>query len=192
MQQALLTDRELVQSYLDGSQAAFTKLLARHKNRIYTSIYLLVRNESLANDLFQETFFKVVECLHSGQYREQNSFLPWCLRIAYNLSIDYLRKRNKSPEVVYLDTYQMPNIPSDAQRAEQVIIHSQIHQQIRKLLDKLPPDFREVVILRHYAELSFREIAEITGTNVNTTIGRMRYAIKYLRRDIKSYEAIIL
>ena len=150
MHQQKASDNELIALYLKGDERGLEDLIYRHKSRIYTSIYLLVKDKDLANDLFQDTFIKVINTLRSGNYQEEGKFLPWVLRIAHNLVIDYFRKEKRMP-----------------------MVH-----------DELPDDQREVVMMRHYANMSFKEIADIMGCSVNTALGRMRYALLNMRRII--------
>lgn len=182
-QQQNLTDQELVQQYLSGREQAFAELLRRHKTRVYTAIYLFVRDKYIAEDLFQETFIKAVKKLNSGLYNDEGKFLPWLLRIANNLCIDYYRKTKRSPKVTNPDGYDIFSVlPFHETGAQEAIIKSEDQRTVRALIDQLPPDQKEVLILRHYADYSFKEIAELTGVSINTALGRMRYAIMNMRR----------
>ncbi|GDX47967.1 MAG: sigma-70 family RNA polymerase sigma factor [Bacteroidetes bacterium] len=182
-QQQNLTDQELVQQYLSGREQAFAELLRRHKTRVYTAIYMFVRDKYIAEDLFQETFIKAVKKLNSGLYNDEGKFLPWLLRIANNLCIDYYRKTKRSPKVTNPDGYDIFSVlPFHETGAQEAIIKSEDQRTVRALIDQLPPDQKEVLILRHYADYSFKEIAELTGVSINTALGRMRYAIMNMRR----------
>ncbi|MFN9883932.1 MAG: RNA polymerase sigma factor [Bacteroidota bacterium] len=182
-QQQNLTDQELVQQYLSGREQAFAELLRRHKTRVYTAIYMFVRDKYIAEDLFQETFIKAVKKLNSGLYNDEGKFLPWLLRIANNLCIDYYRKTKRTPKVTNPDGYDIFSVlPFHETGAQEAIIKSEDQRTVRALIDQLPPDQKEVLILRHYADYSFKEIAELTGVSINTALGRMRYAIMNMRR----------
>lgn len=178
-----LEDRELVALYREGKEWAFAELLNRHKNRIYTAIYLIVRHEETAHDLFQDTFIKIVDKLRDGKYNDEGKFAPWALRVAHNMSIDYLRRcKNKSAVNLDLNEDSFRTLETSGDNAEQHLVRSQTHDTLRNYLDRLPLEQREVVVLRHYADLSFKEIADLTGVNTNTSLGRMRYALVSLRK----------
>jgi RNA polymerase sigma-70 factor (ECF subfamily) len=188
-QQQIFTDQELVHQYLNGREQAFAELLQRHKTRVYTAIYMFVRDKYLAEDLFQETFIKALKKLNAGLYTDEGKFLPWVLRIANNLCIDYYRKTKRSPKVTNPDGYDIFSIlPFHETSAQEVIIRNEDSRTVRALIDKLPPDQKEVLILRHYADYSFKEIAELTGVSINTALGRMRYAILNMRRMLKEQQ----
>jgi RNA polymerase sigma factor (sigma-70 family) len=185
-QVASLTDHQLISSYLSGDDGAFATLLNRHKNRIYTAIYLLVRDEDLAHDLFQETFIKIIDTLRQGRYNEEGKFAPWALRIAHNLCIDYHRRvKIKSPVLLESDDPVFRTILDEDDNAEEALVRSHIHTQLRSYIDRLPAEQREVLVLRHYANLSFREIADLTRVNLNTALGRMRYALSGVRKMMR-------
>ncbi len=188
-QQQIFSDQELVHQYLNGREQAFAELLQRHKSRVYTAIYMFVRDKYLAEDLFQETFIKAIKKLNAGLYTDEGKFLPWVLRIANNLCIDYYRKTKRSPKVTNPDGYDIFSIlPFHDTGAQEAIIKKEEHGTVRALIDKLPPDQKEVLILRHYADYSFKEIAELTGVSINTALGRMRYAILNMRRMLKEQQ----
>lgn len=181
-----LTDQELVVSYIQGDQASLELLINRHKNRIYTYIYLMVRNQHLAEDIFQDTFVKVIRSLLQNKYRDDGKFVSWVTRIAHNLIIDHFRKE-KQLNVISNDAYDSTIFNTkklSEKNIEDSIIDEQITNDIRKLIDYLPEDQKEVVILRHYAGLSFKEIAEHTNVSINTALGRMRYALINMRKLI--------
>lgn len=182
------SDRELIRTYLRGDEYAFQILLTRHKNRIYTSIYMFVKDTDLANDIFQETFIKIIDTFRSGRYNEEGKFIQWALRISYNLCVDYFRK-NKRRKVITptddFDIFNMISAPDDNQ--ERHIIKNQTYQKVRQLIEALPSEQKEVILLRHYAELSFKEIAELTNVSINTALGRMRYALINIRKMISEH-----
>jgi len=180
------TDYDLVKLFVSGEQRGIESLINRHKDREYTYIYLIVKNHQLAEDIFQDTFIKVIRSLRRGKYRDNGKFLSWVLRIAHNLIIDYFRREKLintySNDDYELDLFNSPRF-SDI-NVEDKIIKDQIHTYVRQLLDELPRDQKEVVILRHYLGLSFKEIADQTDVSINTALGRMRYALINLRRMI--------
>lgn len=186
------TDHELVTRYIKGDVDALNALVIRHKKRVYTSIMILVKDQYLAEDIFQETFFKVIDSLQSGSYKEEGKFLPWVLRIAHNLCIDHFRKVKRKPKVVdsegndILDSIGMFDESAEDKWIKQQSIHA-----LRDLIKELPDEQREVLILRHYAELSFKEIADMTNVSINTALGRMRYALLNLRKMVKDKKVIL-
>ncbi len=192
MQVTLLNDHQLIDVYLEGNEKAFEVLLNRYQQKIYTSIYLFVKDDMLAQDIFQEVFIKIIRTLREGKYNHEGKFGPWAQRIAYNLCVDYFR-RNKRRNVVQgnesFDVFDV--LSSNDMNAEQNIIRSQTHNKIRSLVDKLPPEQREVVILRHYADMSFKEIAGLTRVSINTALGRMRYALINIRKMVEEKEVIL-
>ena len=189
MQIKSLNDRELVRSYLSGNERAFEELLNRHKNKIYTSIYLFVKEKSLAEDIFQDTFIKIIDTLRKGKYNEEGKFVQWAMRIAYNMCVDHFRRNKRKPTVAPTDEFDIFSVLSvSEENAETRIIRSQTHDKVRRLVDQLPPEQREVVILRHYAEMSFKEIAALTRVSINTALGRMRYALINIRKMVEERE----
>lgn len=187
-----LNDRELISCYLRGEERAFEELLSRHKNKIYTSIYLFVKDQSLAEDIFQDTFIKIIDTLRKGKYNEEGKFLQWALRISYNMCVDHFRRVRRKPTVSPTETFDIFDVLSTPElNAESKIIRSQTHEKVRKLVDMLPPEQREVVILRHYAELSFKEIAALTRVSINTALGRMRYALINIRKMVAEKEVTL-
>jgi RNA polymerase sigma-70 factor (ECF subfamily) len=183
----LENDRELIGKYLEGNHSSLEKLISRHQNRVYAYILMIVKNKELADDLFQDTFIKVVNTIRSGAYNEEGKFLQWVMRIAHNLIIDHFRKSKRIPvidngkndEFNIFDTLNVLD-PSIEER----IITEQIHSDVRKLIELLPDEQREVLYMRHYAEMSFKDIAEVTDVSINTALGRMRYALINLRKLI--------
>lgn len=183
MQIQSFPDNKLVKLYLSGNELALQELINRHKDRIYTYIYLFVRDSYLAEDLFQETFIKVIDTLRSGRYKEQNKFVSWVSRIAYNLCVDYYRRVKRMPKVVTRDGFDVFSVLKFSDNSpEDQLIHDQTTQKVRKLIEQLPDEQREVLILRHYSDMSFKEIAEFTGVSINTALGRMRYALINIRK----------
>lgn len=189
MQVKTLNDRDLVRSYLSGNERAFEELLSRHKSKIYTSIYLFVKEKSLAEDIFQDTFIKIIDTLRKGKYNEEGKFVQWAMRIAYNMCVDHFRRNKRKPTVSPTDEFDIFSVISlTDENAETRIIRSQTHDKVRTLVDQLPPEQREVVILRHYAEMSFKEIASLTRVSINTALGRMRYALINIRKMVEEKE----
>jgi len=179
-------DRDLIQAYLGGEEKAFGVLLNRHKSKIYTSIYLFVKDESLANDIFQDTFIKIVDTIRKGKYNDEGKFLQWALRIGYNLCVDQHRRTKRVTFVAPNEEFDIFDVIQDPSRnAEATIMRSQTHKRVREIIDQLPEEQREVLILRHYADLSFKEIADLTRVSINTALGRMRYAIINMRKIIE-------
>jgi RNA polymerase sigma-70 factor (ECF subfamily) len=183
------TDKDLIRTYISGDERAFELLLNRHKTKIYTSIYLFVKDNDVANDIFQETFIKIIDTFRSGKYNEEGKFLQWALRISYNLCVDCFRK-NKRRKIVTptedFDLFNLLDCPEDNQ--ERKLIKSQTHSKVKQLVDALPVEQREVIVLRHYADLSFKEIAELTNVSINTALGRMRYALINIRKMIGEHQ----
>lgn len=180
------SDQELVTSFIDGDQSSLEILISRHKNKVYSYIYLVVRNQHLAEDLFQDTFIKVIKSLLDNKYQDNGKFVSWVMRIAHNLIIDHFRKE-KQLKFISNDNYLTPIFNSrklSEKNVEDSLIDDQINEDVKRLLDYLPEDQREVVILRHYAGLSFKEIAEHTNVSINTALGRMRYALINMRKII--------
>jgi RNA polymerase sigma factor (sigma-70 family) len=184
MQVMPVNDHQLIAQYLEGDERAFKELLDRYQQKIYTSIYLFVKDETLAEDIFQEVFIKIINTLRSGKYNHEGKFGQWALRISYNLCVDYHRRGKRRPHVHINDSSFdiFDVISSHDPNAEQLIMRSQTHDRIRHLVDMLPAEQREVVILRHYADMSFKEIAALTRVSINTALGRMRYALINIRK----------
>ncbi|WP_026904437.1 RNA polymerase sigma factor [Pedobacter glucosidilyticus] len=183
------SDQELVHLYIKGKDAALTELITRHKSRIYTSIYLLVKDEYLAEDIFQDTFIKVIKTLKQGRYNEEGKFLPWVLRIGHNLVIDYFRKQKRSPVITNTDGFDIFDVLGIYdESAEDKMVKEQTHKDLKQLIHLLPSEQKEVLIMRHYGDLSFKEIADLTQVSINTALGRMRYALNNLRKMITEKE----
>ena len=186
MEKVLISDQELVTRFLNGEKGSLDTLILRHKNRVYTYILLIVRKQALAEDIFQETFIKVIKSLLEGKYKDNGKFLSWVMRIAHNLIIDHFRKE-KQMNMVSNDDYETGVFNSkkfSEETVEDIMVFDQICTDVRSLIDELPEDQKEVVLLRHYGGLSFKEIAEQTNVSINTALGRMRYALINLRKII--------
>ena len=192
MQVTPLNDQQLIARYLEGDERSFEELLTRHKSKIYTSIYLFVKDQALAEDIFQEVFIKIIDTLRKGKYNHEGKFVQWAMRISYNMCVDYFRRSKRRPKVSPTETFDIFDVlPLNEDNAEQSIIKSQTHAKVRQLVDMLPPEQREVVILRHYADMSFKEIAQLTRVSINTALGRMRYALINIRKMIEEKEVIL-
>lgn len=187
-----LTDEQLVQLFIDGEVQALDMLINRHKTRIYTSIVMLVKDKYLAEDIFQDLFIKVIENLRSKNYKEENKFLQWTLRIAHNLCVDHFRKLKKEPVVKTSDDRDIFDIIDLKEtNAEQRIIKNQNHNTVMQLVDQLPEEQREIIILRHFADLKFKEIADMLNCSVNTALGRMRYGLLNIRKMMEENHLVL-
>lgn len=191
-QNDVATDNELIVSYLNGNEISLERLILRHQKKVFTSIVILVKDKELAEDIFQETFIKVINTLRSGNYQEEGKFLPWVARIAHNLVIDHFRRQTRMPMVRDTEDYSvMSSLKLTDENVEDRIIRDRTHQEVRMLVEELPYDQREVVIMRHYADMSFKEIAETTNVSINTALGRMRYALINMRRLIRKKQLVL-
>lgn len=178
-----LSDHELINLFNTGNVNAFETLVLRHKDKIYTSILFLVKDKFLAEDIFQDVFIRVIDTIKGGRYTEEGKFLPWAMRIAHNLCVDYFRKVKRTPTIRNSedqDIFEVLNFTEES--AEDKLIKKQSHNRVKDMLDQLPEDQREVIILRHYGDMSFKEIAHITNCSINTALGRMRYGLINLRK----------
>jgi len=183
-----LSDSELISLYKHGNEEAFESIVNRHKRRVYTSIYLIVKDTYIAEDLLQETFIKVIKTIKSGRYNEEGKFLPWLMRIAHNLAVDYFRKEKRYPTIIMEDGGRIFNtleFSEHSYESRQMI--AETHNKLKDLIKELPESQREVLVMRHYMDMSFQEIAESTGVSINTALGRMRYALINLRKKMKKY-----
>lgn len=181
-------DSALVKAYQQGNEKGLEELVTRHRQRIYAYILTRVHDKDLAEDLFQDAFIKVIKTLKKGRYNEEGKFLPWVLRISHNLIIDHFRRNKRMPMMESTEDFDIFDVISDAGlSAENQIIKDQIIQDVRKLIQQLPAEQKEVLIMRHYAEMSFKDIAEQTGVSINTALGRMRYALINLRKLIEEH-----
>lgn len=188
-------DSELVRAYLEGNENAIAILINRHKQRVYSFVFSKVYNHDVTDDIFQETFIKVITTIKEGKYNEEGKFLPWVMRISYNLTIDYFRSQKKQKTVsenVGGEEYSLFDfVHFTEENAEMDWIKSQIHDDVRKLIEFLPADQRTVLELRIFKGLSFKEIAEDTGVSINTALGRMRYALINLRKIIEENNIVL-
>jgi len=192
MSMSKLEDKDLVKSYLEGSEAALAALIERYKSRIFTHVILLVKDREIAEDIFQDTFIKVIKTLKGGRYNEEGKFLPWVTRIAHNLAIDHFRKAKKMPMSRSDDEYDVfATISRDDANVEEQMVEDQIHSDVKELIKLLPPEQRQVVIMRHYQNMSFKEIAESTNVSINTALGRMRYAILNMRKIVQEKKIVL-
>lgn len=192
MEQNLSSDAFLVKAYLNGDEAAFCELLTRHKQRIYSFIYSKVFDRDITEDIFQDTFIKVINTLKRGAYTEEGKFLPWVMRIAHNLVIDHFRKNNRMPKFENNDDFNIFSVLSDqSPNIEKQIIRSQVEEDLRKLILELPVDQQEVLMMRIYRDMSFKEISEHTGVSINTALGRMRYALINLRKIVEKHNIVL-
>ncbi len=178
-----LTDQQLIHLYMEGDANALATVIMRYKDKIYTSIYLLVKDRYLAEDIFQDVFIRVIDTLKGGRYTDEGKFLPWAMRIAHNMCVDHFRKVKRSPSIKTSDDRDIFEVLNFSEPgADQCMMAGQSHERVRKMVDMLPEDQREVIILRHYADLSFKEIADLTKCSINTALGRMRYGLINLRK----------
>jgi RNA polymerase sigma factor (sigma-70 family) len=183
MEKVRINESELVSAYIKGDDAAFDTLVERYKSKIYTTIYLVVKDQYVAEDLMQDTFIKAIKTLRNGKYNEEGKFLPWILRIGHNLAIDYFRRAKRYPKVVFEDGSNVFNTLNFSENSiETIQIKKESHEHLRGLIKQLPDQQREVLIMRHYEDMSFQEIADATGVSINTALGRMRYALINLRK----------
>ena len=192
MQTNQLNDSVLVSNYINGNERSLEILIGRHKQRIYSFIYSKVLDRDISEDIFQDTFIKVINTLKRGRYNEEGKFLPWVMRIAHNLVIDHFRKDNRMPSFKNTDEFDIFSVLSDSSlNAEKRIIKDQIHMDVRNLVDELPEDQKQVLMMRIYRDMSFKEISEQTGVSINTALGRMRYALINLRKVIDKNKIIL-
>lgn len=189
MEKNRLSDSELVSQYKFGNEEAFQELVVRHKSRIFTTIHLIVKDRYVAEDLLQETFIKAIKTIKKGSYNEEGKFLPWIMRIAHNLAVDHFRKDKRFPTIVMengnsvFNTIEFSEVPY-----ESLQIKKEMHNKVRDLIADLPESQKQVLIMRHYMGLSFQEIADQTDVSINTALGRMRYALINLRKNMKKYK----
>lgn len=185
-----LSDQSLIQRYISGDEQSLEILIHRHKNRVYGYVLMVVKDRQLADDIFQDTFIKVINTLKAGTYKEEGKFLQWVMRIAHNLVIDHFRKAKRIPIVEHkrndYDLFDTIRILDSS--VEDRIITEQIHADLRKLIELLPDEQKEVLKMRHYGKMSFKDIADVTDVSINTALGRMRYALINLRKMIKDYD----
>ena len=187
-----LSDAILVSNYIKGDEPSLSILINRHQQRLYSFIYSKVYDRDVTDDVFQDTFIKVIRTLKLGKYNEEGKFLPWVMRIAHNLVIDHFRKNNRMPKFKNSGDFDIFSVLSDgALNAENELVQSQIVQDIRDLVEELPEDQKTVLTMRMYNDMSFKEISENTGVSINTALGRMRYALINLRKLIEKHNIIL-
>ncbi len=192
MEKVQISDAVLVSNYIKGQESALEVLITRHKQRIYSFIYSKVYDRDIAEDIFQDTFIKVIKTLKRGKYNEEGKFLPWVMRIAHNLVIDHNRKNNRMPKFDNSGDFNIFSVISDnALNAEKSIIKGQVEADVRRLIDELPEDQKEVLMMRMYNDMSFKEISERTGVSINTALGRMRYALINMRKVIEKHNIVL-
>jgi RNA polymerase sigma-70 factor (ECF subfamily) len=186
------SDALLVKDYMAGDESALAVLIKRHESKIYGFIYSKVADREVSNDIFQDTFIKVIKTLKTQSYNEEGKFLPWIMRIAHNLIIDFYRKSKKMPLFRETEEFSIFSIMSDdSLTVENQIIADQVEVDIRRLVEELPLDQKEVLMMRMYQDMSFKEISETTGVSINTALGRMRYAIMNLRKIIDKHQIVL-
>ncbi len=182
----VLTDNELIAKYLDGNHQMLECLISRHQKKIFSYILMIVKDKAIAEDIFQDTFIKIINTIRSGFYKEEGKFIQWAMRIAHNLTIDHFRRIKKIPTIENKDEFNIfDTIKVYDESIEEKMITEQIHADVKSLLEMLPDEQKEVIILRHYADMSFKDIAEHTNVSINTALGRMRYALINMRKMMK-------
>jgi RNA polymerase sigma factor (sigma-70 family) len=178
-----LTDKVLVQNFLDGDNKSFETLLSRHKSRVFAFIMSKVKNRDITEDIFQDTFIKVINSLKRGKYNEEGKFLPWMMRISHNLVIDHFRKESKMRKIRPTAEFDIFDVLDDGSKnQEEMMIQTQVHSDLKVLIEQLPDDQKEVLKMRYFEDLSFKKIADLTDSSINTSLGRMRYALINLRK----------
>ena len=191
MQLSHYSDAQLAHAFCNGDEKALEVLVYRHKDKIYTSVYMLVKDKYIAEDIFQDTFLKIIKTMKSGRYAEQGKFLPWAIRVAHNLCMDHFRRCRQQVMVTLPDGQDISVLFGAGDMASDGIEKRQVHDSVRKLIEELPEEQREVIVLRIYAELSFKEISDLTGVSINTALGRMRYALLNLRKMITDNQMVL-
>ncbi|MCT4698182.1 sigma-70 family RNA polymerase sigma factor [Tenacibaculum retecalamus] len=193
MHKDVVSDSALVRDYINGKELAIELLIKRHQQRLYSFIYSKVQNRDTTEDIFQDTFIKVIKTLKKGRYNEEGKFLPWVMRISHNLIIDFFRKNNRMPTFNNTEDFDIFSVLTDgALNAENKIIKEQILADVRDLVEELPEEQKEVLKMRIYNDMSFNEISENTGVSINTALGRMRYALINLRKIIEKNKIILV
>ncbi|ANH60965.1 ECF RNA polymerase sigma-E factor [Dokdonia donghaensis DSW-1] len=192
MKSVLVTDATLVSNYIKGDEKSLAMLIARHKQRIYSFIYSKVYDRDISEDIFQDTFIKVIKTLKKGKYNEEGKFLPWVMRIAHNLVIDHFRRNNRMPKFDNTGEFSIFSVLSDnSLNAEKQMVRDQVNRDVKRIIEELPEDQKEVLKMRIYQEMSFKEISERTGVSINTALGRMRYALINLRKVIDTNNIVL-
>lgn len=183
------SDQQLINNYLEGNDKSFEILLNRHKDRIYTSIFMFVKDHDKAADLFQDVFIKIIDTIRKGKYNHEGKFLQWALRISYNLCVDQFRRSKRRTKVSSTETFDIFDVlESKDDNMHDIMVRNQTNSKLRELVDQLPAEQREVVILRHYADMTFKEISQLTRVSINTALGRMRYALINIRKLVEDRE----
>ena len=191
MQLSQYSDAQLAQAFVDGNERALEALIYRYKDKIYTSVYMLVKDKYLAEDIFQDTFLKIIKTMKGGRYNEQGKFLPWAIRVAHNLCMDHFRRSRQNIPVTLPDGQDISVLFGAGDMASDGIEKRPVHESVRKLVESLPDEQCEVVVLRIYSDLSFKQISELTGVSINTALGRMRYALLNLRKMINDNQMVL-
>jgi RNA polymerase sigma factor (sigma-70 family) len=187
-----LSDAELIHAFLQGKEQSLEVLINRYKDKIYTSIYMLVKDKYIAEDIFQDAFLKMIRTMRDGRYSEQGKFLPWAVRVAHNLCMDHFRKTKQKLPVTLSDGRDiMQLLPFAVEHASDLMERKQVNASVRQLIEQLPEEQREVIVLRMYGDLSFKEIADITSVSINTALGRMRYGLMNLRKMIADNQMVL-
>lgn len=192
MKQTRIDDATLVSNYIDGNENALSILITRHKQKIYSFIYSKVFDRDVTEDVFQDTFIKVIKTLKRGKYSEEGKFLPWVMRIAHNLVIDHFRRNSRMPKFDNAGEFSIFSVLSDSTlNAEKTIIKDQVESDVRRIIEELPEDQKQVLLMRMYQDMSFKEISERTGVSINTALGRMRYALINMRKIIAQNNIVL-
>jgi RNA polymerase sigma-70 factor (ECF subfamily) len=192
MRHELITDAVLVKNYIEGDENALSILIHRHKQKIYSFIYSKIFDKDITEDIFQDTFIKVIKTLKMGKYNEEGKFLPWVMRISHNLVIDHFRKNTRMPKFDNSGEFSIFSVLSDSSlNAEKRLIKDQVESDLRRLIEELPEDQKEVLVMRMYNDMSFKDISDKTGVSINTALGRMRYALINLRKVIEKNNIIL-
>lgn len=192
METRSMNDQELITRYMQGSEKCIEVLVRRHKSRLFSYIFNQLRDRDLANDVFQDTFMKAIHTIKMGNYKDEGKFINWLTRIAHNLIMDHFRNSQKIPTIANNDEYDIfSTIKIFDKNIEEQIINDQITMDVRRLVDQLPEEQREVVMLRHFSDMSFKDIAETTNCSINTALGRMRYAIMNLRKMVEENRIVL-
>jgi RNA polymerase sigma-70 factor (ECF subfamily) len=191
--QKSINDSILVSDYIHGNEAALGILIKRHQQRLFSFIYSKIHDSDITEDIFQDTFIKVIRTLKKGNYNEEGKFLPWVMRIAHNLVIDHFRKSNRMPTFKNTDEFDIFSVLGDGNlNAEKQMIQEQIFSDVRELVNELPEEQKEVLVMRMYKDMSFKEISENTGVSINTALGRMRYALINMRKLVEKHKIILV
>lgn len=193
MDKLKVLDSTLVTNYINGNENSFEILVKRHQQRVYNFIFSKVLDRDITEDIFQDTFIKVIKTLKKGKYNEEGKFLPWVMRISHNLIIDHFRRSNRMPIFKNTDEFDIFSVLGDSElNAENQLIKEQILSDVRRLVYELPDDQREVLVMRMYKDMSFKEISESTGVSINTALGRMRYSLINMRKLIEKYNIVLV